>query len=84
MMDRNEITLLIQIKKEKEKIPKELENWCSLINRNVSIQNRLEQADLEVCITVYWKKFLEWEVKYCADEGTINAGSHILVILQKN
>ena len=43
-------------------------------------KNRLEEIKKN---KEHWTKFLEWEVKFCADEGSINGGSHILVVLQK-
>jgi ubiquinone/menaquinone biosynthesis C-methylase UbiE len=32
----------------------------------------------------YWKKFLDWEIRYTADLGSVNNGSHIIVVLEKN
>lgn len=32
----------------------------------------------------YWTKFLEWEIQYASDKGSVNNGSHIIVVLEKN
>lgn len=59
---------------------------CKILDASASnyLSNNRDERLLEYRNNpTYWEKFLEWEVQYCANKGSINNGSHILVVLEK-
>lgn len=59
---------------------------CTVVDVSASnylSNNTIERIEATRKDPVLWERFLKWEFQYCMDRGTVNGGSHILVVLQK-
>ena len=62
---------------------------CEIVNMSASNclstvrQHRQQFLDENLVTTDFWSDFLQWELEFCAEEGCLDGGTHLISVVKK-
>lgn len=58
---------------------------CEIMDMSASncLNNNRNQFLEQIVTTDVWSDFLEWELDFCAEDGCLDSGTHIIAVAKK-